>query len=105
MATRRGGQLMTSISAHGRRWMMRLNSYDEWSPLKEVIVGSARNYTSHDRELSFDLFFHDNIIRSEWYYPRLSLPSRNSGSSDQRTRTSIKQRYVEELMEDVEGLV
>ncbi|GII92843.1 glycine amidinotransferase [Sinosporangium siamense] len=81
---------------------MQLNSYDEWSPLKEVVVGSAANYTSHERELSFDLFFHDNLIRSEWYYPRLSV----AGSGSQpRSSTPIKQRYVEELNEDVEGIV
>ncbi|MEV7229900.1 glycine amidinotransferase [Polymorphospora sp. NPDC051019] len=78
---------------------MELNSYDEWSPLKEVIVGSAENYTSHERELSFDLFFHDNIVRTEWYYPRLS-----SGPASGPTRSTIKQRYVDELNEDVEGI-
>ncbi len=40
---------------------MTVNSYDEWFPLKEVILGSATNYTSHERELSFDLFFHDSV--------------------------------------------
>lgn len=84
---------------------MQLNSYDDWSPLKEIVVGSARNYTSHQRELSFDLFFHDNIAhdntnRSEWYYPRL-----HTGEELQRSaRRSIKQRYVDELVEDVEGI-
>ncbi|MFG2049595.1 glycine amidinotransferase [Micromonospora sp. NPDC048935] len=91
---------------------MMLNSFDEWSPLKEVVVGSAMNYNSHERELSFDLFFHDNIAgdnasRSEWYYPRLTPAGRGgsahgpSGGSD---RLLIKQRYVEELNEDVEAL-
>ncbi|MEV4442610.1 glycine amidinotransferase [Streptomyces sp. NPDC049577] len=80
---------------------MSVNSFDEWSPLREVVVGSALNYTSHDRELSFDLFFHDNLVRSEWYYPRLSAP----GSAPQGPRRSpIKQRYVDELAEDVEGI-
>ncbi len=83
---------------------MRLNSYDEWSPLKEIIVGSAENYTSHERELSFDLFFHDNIVRTEWYYPRLSSGS-DPGPTAGPTRSTIKQRYVEELNEDVEGIV
>ena len=32
---------------------MTLNSYDEWSKLKEVVVGTATNYAAHDRELSF----------------------------------------------------
>ncbi|WBB53717.1 glycine amidinotransferase [Verrucosispora sp. WMMD573] len=79
---------------------MHLNSYDEWSPLREVVVGSALNYTSHERELSFDLFFHDNLIRSEWYYPRLAV-SPSDGSSE---RLAIKQRYVDELNEDVDGI-
>jgi glycine amidinotransferase len=83
---------------------MALNSYDEWSTLREVIVGSAVNYTSHERELSFDLFFHDNITRSEWYYPRLSAP----GSPERGIvpgHSAIKERYVAELNEDIEQLV
>ncbi|GAA4225087.1 glycine amidinotransferase [Actinomadura meridiana] len=86
---------------------MRLNSFDEWSALSEVIVGSAANYVSHERELSFELFFHENLAndnghRSEWYYPRLSV-----GTAGARTpgRTSIKKRYVEELNEDLDGIV
>lgn len=78
----------------------KLNSYDEWSPLREAIVGSARNYTSHERELSFELFFHDNINRSEWYYPRLSAKSGGSAA-----HSPIKQRYVDELNEDLDGIV
>lgn len=84
---------------------MMLNSYDEWSPLKEVVVGSAHNYVSHERELSFDLFFHDNITkdnpsRSEWYYPRLSAVE-----EPRRDRSPIRQRYVDELTEDLDGIV
>ncbi|HEV7302450.1 MAG TPA: hypothetical protein VGN72_24135 [Tepidisphaeraceae bacterium] len=78
-----------------------LNSFDEWSPLKEVVVGSAKNYTSHDREVSFDIFFHENLFRSDWAYPRLRK------STDRRAHERawrIKQRYVDELNEDVEGL-
>jgi glycine amidinotransferase len=78
-----------------------LNSHNEWSPLKEIIVGSAANYTSHDRELSFDLFFHENLFRSDWAYPRLVNAGRSS--TDDRS-WSIKHQYVEELDEDVEGL-
>jgi glycine amidinotransferase len=87
---------------------MRLNSFDEWSPLREVVVGSAENYVSHERELSFDLFFHDNIAqdnsaRSEWYYPRLSA-RREGTSGPSGARVLIKKRYVEELNEDLEGI-
>ncbi|WP_311137605.1 hypothetical protein [Streptomyces sp. I6] len=92
---------------------MTLNSFDEWSTLKEVVVGSAANYTSHERELSFDLFFHDNIAgdnssRSEWYYPRLTVGGdRGTGAGAdgaRRGRVPIKQRYVDELAEDLEGM-
>lgn len=84
---------------------MLLNSFDEWSRLREVVVGSAENYVSHERELSFDLFFHDNLAqdnpgRSEWYYPRLSARSERSD----RQRLPVARRYVDELNEDLEGL-
>ncbi|MFI0982561.1 glycine amidinotransferase [Streptomyces sp. NPDC021093] len=87
---------------------MKLNSFDEWSPLKEVIVGSAENYISHERELSFDLFFHDNIAndnasRSEWYYPRLNSRATSAAHTNGR-RVPIKDRYVAELCEDLEGI-
>lgn len=78
-----------------------LNSYDDWSPLKEVIVGSAKNYVSHDRELSFDIFFHENLFRSDWAYPRLSKSTSREVSE---RNWKIKQRYVDELNEDVEAL-
>ncbi|XYI04229.1 glycine amidinotransferase [Sorangium sp. So ce1128] len=84
---------------------MKLNSFDEWSRLREVIVGSALNYTSHERELSFDLFFHDNITRSEWYYPRLGPAGSGARGNRKQVQSPIKQRYVEELVEDVEGIV
>lgn len=84
---------------------MKLNSFDEWSQLREVIVGSAQNYTSHERELSFDLFFHDNIARTEWFYPRLSIPGQAPDNKKKQATLPIKQRYVEELNEDIAGIV
>jgi glycine amidinotransferase len=80
-----------------------LNSHDEWSPLREIIVGSSKNYVSHDRELSFDLFFHENLFRSDWAYPRLNQRRDNSQVTDDRS-WKIKQQYVDELTEDVEAL-
>jgi glycine amidinotransferase len=79
---------------------MKVNSFDEWSSLKEVILGSATNYISHERELSFDLFFHDHMQRCEWAYPRLSGPAgpRLTG------RAAINQIFVDELNEDLEGM-
>lgn len=84
---------------------MKLNSFDEWSQLREVIVGSALNYTTHERELSFDLFFHENIARTEWYYPRLCSPGSRNETKQVRVQLPIKQRYIEELTEDIEGIV
>lgn len=75
----------------------RLNSHDDWSPLQEVIVGSARNYSSHDREVTFDTFYHENLYRSDWAYPRV-----NTTGSKQRRHT-IADNYIEELNEDVEA--
>jgi glycine amidinotransferase len=83
-----------------------LNSFDDWSPLREVVLGSAVNYTSHERELSFDLFFYDQLtdrpsFYGDMYYPRLSPPGAGDGGG---TTMTIKKRYVEELNEDVEGM-
>jgi glycine amidinotransferase len=83
---------------------MKLNSYDEWSPLKEVILGSATNYTSHARELSFDLFFHDYVHRSA-AYPRLSPPGdREPTCASTSAHAAINQIYVDELNEDLDGM-
>lgn len=79
---------------------MQLNTHNDWAPLREVVVGSAENYASHDRDVSFDLFFHDNLVfRSEWVYPRLKKAKPEACEPRQ---WRIKQRYVEELAEDVE---
>lgn len=82
---------------------MELGSKNEWGKLREVVLGSAVNYVGHDRELSFDLFFHenllnDNAVRSDWYYPRLQ--ERDSA----KAASAINRRYVEELEEDLGGM-
>lgn len=81
--------------------MAQLSTFNDWDLLSEIIVGSAKNYTSHDREVSFDIFFHENLFRSDWAYPRLKQST--SQPSSQRG-WAIKQRYVDELHEDVENL-
>ena len=89
-------------SVDHRRTTVRLNTYEDWSPLREIIVGSATNYTSHDREMSFELYFHDNIHgNSGLYIPRLDPHS----GGDPVGRSPIKDRYLEELNEDIDGLV
>ncbi|MFT8320316.1 MAG: hypothetical protein ABF649_05360 [Bacillus sp. (in: firmicutes)] len=81
---------------------MKLNSYDDWSSLKEIIVGSAFNYISHERDLSFDIFFHENLFKSDWAYPRLNSSNLLEKNS---LKFNIKKKYVDELNEDVENLV
>lgn len=58
-----------TVSERRRALDVKLNSHGEWSPLRKVAAGSAVNDTSHERELSFGLFRHDNLTRPEWYYP------------------------------------
>ena len=85
-----------------------LNSYDEWSPLREVIVGSPINYTLHDLELSFKLFFHDNTFPAvASYYPSYAtwLDETRAANERRPSTQKLKTQYLEELTEDVAGLV
>ena len=68
--------------------------------MKEVVVGSALGYSSHDIELSFRLFFYD-VAHASFYYP--SLKKRDLGDEDQQ-RHELNRRYVDELVEDIEDL-
>ncbi|MCX4853704.1 glycine amidinotransferase [Streptomyces canus] len=79
-----------------------LNSYDDFTPLSEILVGSAENYVGHDRDLTFELFFHEALggYRSDWAYPRLAA----RGSGGQADTWKISKRYTNELHEDVENL-
>jgi glycine amidinotransferase len=80
---------------------MRLHSHDDFTPLREIVVGSAQNYLSHDRDVTFELFHYDNLTGygTELAYPRLTA----AGSATVES-WKIKQRYTEELHEDVENL-
>ena len=81
---------------------MKVNSFDEWSPLQEVIVGSPINYNTNDVELSFKLFFHDNAYDSvSCYYPTYEAKSQEKCGINNH----IKKQYLEELTEDVDDLV
>src|SRR5262249_3027039 len=68
-----------------------VNSYDEWSPLEEVIVGTPYHLDYH-ADQSFRLFFYDNI--------RDDLTSNRSVF-----RVKPSDRLKEESAEDLEGLV
>ncbi|MGH3868395.1 MAG: glycine amidinotransferase [Pseudonocardiaceae bacterium] len=77
-----------------------LNSYEDFTVLHEVIVGSAENYLSHERDLTFELFHHESLtgFRSDWAYPRSAV------GSGEGQAWKINQCYAEELHEDVENL-
>jgi glycine amidinotransferase len=86
--------------------MKSLNSYDEWSPLKEIIVGSPINYKTQDLELSFKLFFHDVAYSSFWYPDYKKRIHDNISNDNKGSHTSrLKRRYLEELTEDVAEFV
>jgi len=88
---------------------MKLHTFDEWSPLREIVLGSASGYRQQARDLSFDLFFYDNLVHDNpkthpIYYPRLSTHGQPTPGSLTSKTLDIKQRYVDELHEDVEGI-
>ena len=77
---------------------MKANSFNEWAPLREVVVGTSAGYEAHELELSFRLFFND-VAHSSFYYP--SLDARHPLEAGD-SRRDLNHRYVEELAEDVE---
>jgi len=81
---------------------LQLHSHDDFTSLREIIVGSAANYLSHDRDVTFQLFHYDNLagIGTELAYPRLTTVDGGGAADEGR----IKRRYTEELHEDVETL-
>ena len=79
---------------------MKVSSYNEWSPLSEVVVGSPSGYQFHELELSFRLFFHD-VANSSFYYPSLEPAS---AVEVPQPRRDLNRKYVDELAEDVEDL-
>ncbi|MFI1060401.1 inosamine-phosphate amidinotransferase 1 [Streptomyces spororaveus] len=66
-----------------------VNSFDEWSTLREVVVGRADHYNAHHVDASFKLFYFDNVA---------------ADTAAGQTLLTIPQQYVDELNEDVEGL-
>jgi glycine amidinotransferase len=69
------------------------NSFDEWSPLREVVVGRAEHYTEHDTDFSWLLFYFENVA------PVLD------GYRAGRGLLPIPPQLVDELNEDIAALV
>ncbi len=85
---------------------MRLNSFDDFSPLKEVILGSASHYADRIHDLSFDMFISDNLSGARGYYPSISdwRPGADRRNRNEPHRLALKERFVDELIEDTEGM-
>lgn len=85
---------------------MRLNSYDDFTPLKEIVVGSAGGYVDRIMDLSFDMFISDNVSGTRGYFPSLSTwrASEARARRNEPDRLSLKKRLLDELVEDVEGV-
>ncbi|GAA4240042.1 glycine amidinotransferase [Actinomadura meridiana] len=85
---------------------MLLNSYDDFTPLKEVILGSATGYADRIRDLSFDMFISDNLSGARGYYPSITdwRPGEARRNRNEPHLLAMKERFVEELIEDIEGI-
>lgn len=79
---------------------MRLNSFDEWTRLREVILGSADGYAEYVNDISFTTFSSDNVTGALGYYPTIT-GTRGEETSAPEDRVHLHRRYVEELIEDV----
>jgi len=66
-----------------------VNTYDEWTPLEEVIVGTPYHLDYHD-DTSFRLFFHENLSEENNRGVFARQPSR---------------QLMEEALEDLEGFI
>jgi glycine amidinotransferase len=86
---------------------MLLNSFDDFSPLREVIVGAADDYVDRVRDLSFDMFISDNVSGARGYYPSITdwRPGPERQARNEPHRLAMKQRYLDELIEDIDGMV
>lgn len=71
---------------------MRLNSYDDFTPLKEVVLGSADGYLDRVRDMSFDMFISDNLSGARGYYPSISTWRDSEERRDRNTPTVSHRR-------------
>lgn len=85
---------------------MRLNSFDDFSPLREVVLGSAAGYLDRLHDLSFDMFISDNLTRARGFYPSITDWRAGEGrhNRNEPRRLALKDQYVHELIADVEGV-
>ncbi|WP_327740496.1 inosamine-phosphate amidinotransferase 1 (plasmid) [Streptomyces nojiriensis] len=72
--------------SHPARPAAGVHSFDDFTRLREVVVGRADHYTAHDADGSWRLFYFENVA------PHLA---------DGQRQLPIPQQIVEELIEDV----
>jgi glycine amidinotransferase len=78
-----------------------VNSYDEWSQLREVVVGRVEGFSGFHFDNSFDLGCWDNLkpfLRSKDFF-------RNKAGEFTWPVLKIEDKIIEELNEDIEGFV
>jgi glycine amidinotransferase len=69
---------------------MIVNSHNEWDTLEEVILGNGFPSTLPSADITFKLFFHDNIYEQD------------ENGIINKERVTIKKQYIEEMAEDLE---
>jgi glycine amidinotransferase len=69
-----------------------VNSHNEWDTLEEVILGAGFSSSLPSVDLTFRLFFHDNIYEQD-FNGRIHL-----------SEVIIKKKHIEEMKEDMEKL-
>lgn len=82
----------------------KINSFNEWGRLKEVVVGVADEYNHHHLDTSFKLFYNDNtqaIMKRHFSFKESIMQSRD----ENREYFKIPEWIIEELIEDIEGMV
>jgi glycine amidinotransferase len=75
-----------------------VNAHNGWAPLEEIIVG-APFHLDYANDLSFRLFFHDNLADQPAY------ESRWPGARPVFDHPSPDNRLHDELLEDLEGFI
>jgi len=73
---------------------MKIFSSNEWDPLKEVVVGNVFDTYSINTDLSFQLFFKDNLEHNLWGWLQ-----------DTSNKIIIKEQYIHELNEDIDAFI
>ncbi|HEX4960458.1 MAG TPA: glycine amidinotransferase [Thermoanaerobaculia bacterium] len=84
-------------AAAEKKWPV-VNSHNYWSPLEEIIVGTSF-HLDYSEDLSFKLFFHQNL------YNESTLMLQHDPPSTAFSGVKPSNRLRDELQEDTEGFI